>query len=136
MFTEKDKQHLRASWGKVAPVADTATELFYARLFHLRPDLRAYFPIDLTQQRGKLTQALGFVVDHLDDLTAVVPVLISMGKRHAGYRVVPEYYPVVGEALLWTLQKGPGKAFTPSVRKSWARAYGFVSRAMLEGASA
>ena len=39
-----------------------------------------------------------------------------------------EHYPVVGGALLWTLEKGLGEAWTPEVAAAWTAAYGTLVR--------
>ena len=39
----------------------------------------------------------------------------------------------VGEALLWTLRKGLGEAFTPDVEAAWSNVYGTLASAMQSG---
>ena len=46
----------------------------------------------------------------------------------------PEHYPVVGEALLWTLARGLGPQFTPDVAGAWTAAYTTLSGYMIEQA--
>jgi hemoglobin-like flavoprotein len=41
----------------------------------------------------------------------------------------------VAQALLWTLERGLGDAFTPATREAWAQAYGILADVM-KGASA
>jgi hemoglobin-like flavoprotein len=38
---------------------------------------------------------------------------------------------VVGSALLWTLEKGLGEAWTPDVAAAWTTAYGTLSAYMI-----
>ena len=45
----------------------------------------------------------------LDDLSEVVPFLTELGKKHVPRGILPEHYPVVGQALLDTLEAGLGK---------------------------
>ena len=45
------------------------------------------------------------------------------------------HYASVGQALLWTLERGLGEAFTPEVRDAWAAAYALLSAAMIEAAA-
>jgi hypothetical protein len=42
-----------------------------------------------------------------------------------------EHYPVVGAALLWTLEKGLGDGWTPEVADAWSTAYGTLSGYMI-----
>jgi hemoglobin-like flavoprotein len=42
----------------------------------------------------------------------------ALGARHSGYGVAAAHYAIVGEALLWTLERGLGEGFTPEVRSA------------------
>jgi hemoglobin-like flavoprotein len=52
-----------------------------------------------------------------------VPVVEDLGKRHVGYGVKAEHYDTVGAALLWTLAKGLGDAFTEEAKAAWTETY-------------
>ena len=54
----------------------------------------------------------------------------ALAHRHVGYGVRDEHYDKVGEALLWTLERVFGAAFTPEVRNAWATLYGVVAATM------
>lgn len=123
------------SWAKVVPIADDAAKLFYARLFELDPRLEQLFPADLTEQRKKLMGTLGVAVKGLDDVDSLVPVLQQLGKRHRGYGVVDADYATVADALLWTLGKGLGDAFTDDVKGAWVEVYTVVATTMKAAAN-
>jgi len=143
MITEEDKDNIRRTWKLVVPIADTAADLFYKRLFELKPEYRNLFPENLTQQKGKLLRMLAFVVKALDfpesawredvsEAEDLLLVLLALGRRHqALYQVPREAYGCVGEALLWTLDYGLGEAFTPAVRAAWTAVYKAVSTTMI-----
>jgi hemoglobin-like flavoprotein len=128
--TPDQKILVKESFGLVAPMADAAAELFYNRLFELDPSLRWLFHGDLREQGRKLMQMLGVAVHGLDRLEAIMPAVRALGRRHAGYGVRPEDFDTVGAALLWTLGKGLGPAFTPEVRDAWAAAYHVLATGM------
>lgn len=107
---------VQRSFAQVAPIAEAAAEMFYRRLFELDPTLSRLFKGDMKQQGQKLMQMIGAAVRGLDDLARLVPVVQQLGVRHNGYGVRPEHYDKVGAALLWTLEKGLGPAYTPEVR--------------------
>ena len=65
---------------------------------------------------------------------AAMPVLRSLGARHAGYQVRHEHYDTVGAALILTLEQGLGSAFTAEARAAWVELYGAIARTMQEGA--
>ena len=122
------------SFAKVAPIADKAAELFYGRLFEIAPHVRAMFPDDMSEQRIKLIATLATVVNGLNNLDAILPAASALAKRHVGYGAQAAHYPVVGEALLWTLQKGLGDAWTPPVAAAWTAAYTTLSQFMVSEA--
>ncbi len=96
---------VQQSFAKVAPISEQAAVLFYDRLFEVAPAVKSMFPSDLTEQRKKLMATLAVVVNGLTNLEAVLPAASALAKRHVSYGAKPEHYPVVGGALLWTLEK-------------------------------
>ena len=125
---------VQQSFAKVAPISEQAAELFYGRLFEVAPTVRAMFPDDMTEQRKKLMTTLAVVVNGLTNLEAILPAASALAKRHVGYGAKAEHYPVVGGALLWTLEKGLGDAWTPEVAAAWTAAYGTLSDYMISEA--
>ena len=126
---------LRRSWQLVAPMADEAAELFYARLFELDPSLRPMFTTDLKEQGRKLMRMIGMAVNGLDRLDELVPVVRQLGARHAGYGVRDEHYGTVATALVWTLEQGLGPDFTPEVKDAWVAVYGVLATTMKDAAA-
>ena len=125
---------VRDSFRQVAPIAETAAQLFYARLFELDPDLELLFKGNLTEQGRKLMQMLGLAVNSLDRMEQLLPVVRSLGTRHVGYGVQDKHYETVGKALLWTLRKGLGEAFTPDVEAAWSHVYATLANEMQSAA--
>jgi len=119
------------SFAKVAPISEQAAVMFYDRLFEVAPGVKAMFPADMTEQRKKLMGTLAVVVNGLTNLEAVLPAASALAKRHVNYGAKPEHYPVVGGALLWTLEKGLGDGWTPDVAEAWTAAYGTLSGYMI-----
>ena len=107
---------------------------FYDRLFELAPQTRAMFPDDMIEQRRKLMAMLAGVVKGLGNLEQVLPAASALAKRHVSYRAKAEHYPVVGVALLWTLEKGLGNGWTPEVADAWGTAYRTLSGYMISEA--
>jgi hemoglobin-like flavoprotein len=122
------------SFAKVAPISEQAAVMFYDRLFEVAPAVKAMFPADMTEQRKKLMGTLAVVVNGLTNLEAVLPAASALAKRHVNYGAKPEHYPVVGGALLWTLEKGLGDGWTPDVAEAWTAAYGTLSGYMISEA--
>lgn len=120
----------------MVPIADTAADIFYDRLFEIAPDTRALFPEVMTHQKKKLIQMLGVAVNGLRDLDAIVPAVQDLGARHHGYNVTQEHYDSVGSALLFTLDKGLGDEFTPEAKDAWTETYGLLAGVMKDAQEA
>src|SRR5262249_12961313 len=114
---------VQTSFQKVVPIAGTAADLFYDRLFETAPEVRPMFPQDLGEQKKKLMAILGTAVANLHRLDTILPAVKALGERHKGYGVTAAHYAPVGAALLWTLEKGLGPDFTPETKAAWTEAY-------------
>ena len=131
-MTPTQQELIRSTWAQVTPIADTAAQLFYERLFELDPALRRLFSrTDMEAQRKNLMQTLTVVVKSIDNLAPLIPAVEALGRRHAGYGVQAKHYATVGQALLDTLQAGLGDAFTPDARDAWGDAYELLAGVML-----
>ena len=126
---------VQGSFKKVAPIAATAADIFYDRLFEIAPEVRPLFPEDMREQKMKLMQMLGVAVNNLHKVETIVEPVQQLGKRHAGYDVKDEHYDKVGEALIFTLGKGLGDDFTPEVEAAWVETYGLVATTMKDAAN-
>lgn len=118
------------SWKKVLPIRDIAADLFYGKLFELDPTLRALFKGDMTEQGRKLMTMIGTAVVGLSRPDELIPAVKALGVRHGGYGVRDEHYDTVATALLDTLQKGLGPAFTPEVKAAWIVVYSLLASTM------
>jgi len=134
-MTPESKRLIKETWALVVPIADTAAQLFYNRLFEIDPSTRALFKTtNMAEQRKKLMHTLTVALQSLDKLEALVPVVENLGRRHVGYGVTAAHYESVGAALLWTLEQGLGKAWTPEAAAAWTELYGVLS-AVMRGAA-
>jgi len=133
-MTSDQVKLVQQSFSKVAPISGEAATIFYDRLFEIAPHVKAMFPADMTEQRKKLMATLAVVVNGLTDLPVILPAASALAKRHVAYGARPEHYPVVGSALLWTLEKGLGSDWTPDVASAWTTAYSTLSGFMISEA--
>jgi hemoglobin-like flavoprotein len=132
LITQQQIAIVQSSFKDIAPIADVAAELFYARLFELDPTLRPMFRGDMRDQGRKLMQMLSVAVNGLNSLDKIVPAIQYLGKRHVGYGVREQDYQTVGTALLWTLEQGLGSEFTPEVKEAWTAVYTLVATTAME----
>jgi hypothetical protein len=61
--------------------------------------------------------------------------LAAIGRRHAGYGACEADFDDVGIALLTSLRRVLGAAYTPEVEQAWAAAYGEMAEAMIAAAA-
>jgi hemoglobin-like flavoprotein len=122
---------LRTSFEMLRPKAQTLVDRFYAILFQRHPRLKPLFAhVAMPEQKGKLIQALAFVVANLEKPDTLTEVLSGMGERHRGYGVTDEMYDAVGESLLAAMAEVAGPDWSPTLRDAWTMAYGAVAHLM------
>lgn len=117
------------------PISDAAADLFYGKLFELNPGLKPLFKGDMKEQGYRLMMMINTAVASLDNLDNIVPAVQKLGKRHVDYGVIEEDYDTVGIALIWTLSKGLGEAFTDEVEDAWRTVLTLLSTIMKEAAA-
>lgn len=134
-MTPEQIRRVQESFALVAPIADQAAGLFYDRLFTQHPEVRPLFSDDIKRQGAMLMQTLALAVKHLHEPQQIMEPLRALGRRHVGYGVKDAHYPLVGEALLWTLEQGLGEAFDDDTQAAWAAAYGLLAGVMCDAAA-
>jgi len=134
-MTPEQIKLVQETFESVQPIAAQAADLFYGRRLEIAPQVRPLFPEDLAKQTRKL-----------------------MGTRHRGHQpasgredragragpgamalrlgVTEAPNAPVGEALIWTLDKGLGPAFTPEVKDARLGAYTTLAGVMKDAAQA
>lgn len=122
---------VRQGYDRIAPLAEQVGFEIYERVFAMDPSLRALFHIDMATQVGHFMGAVAMVVRSLDNLAPILQQIQALGRRHAGYGVLPRHFAMAGVALLGTLEARLGDAFTPAARAAWTRAYETLTGAMI-----
>lgn len=127
---------IRRSWAVVEPRADELGRHFYGTLFHIAPQTRDLFPVNMEVQRSRLLRALVHVVQMVDQLDELIPFLQQLGRDHRKFGVVAEHYESVGQALLSAVETFSGDGWTPEVAQAWTEAYALAGKAMSDAADA
>ena len=123
-MTPEREQLVRDTWKRFKPRAAEHARYFYDKLFELDPETPAMFArAHMDEQRHRLMETLGQLIDVLDDPEQLVTDLVALGRRHIPYGVRDSDYDSAGVALLWTLEKALGPEFTPEARSAWTEAY-------------
>jgi hemoglobin-like flavoprotein len=123
-------QIVTSTFELVVPAHQSVAELFYYRLLELDPELKALFKQDLKELGRKLMLTIAIAVNGLNKIEQVTPMLVALGSRHARYGIKPHHYETAGEALLWSLEKWLGPAFTDEARRAWVAFYRFLVNTM------
>jgi hemoglobin-like flavoprotein len=127
---------VKESWTRFEPQAEQSASYFYEKLFELDPEAAPLFArTDMEAQGRKVMQMFAEIVRILDRPEALVNEVADLGRRHVHYGVQDHEYDSVGTALLWTLERGLGPAFTPEVRNAWTEAYALVAALARRGAA-
>lgn len=134
-MTPEQVTMVQESFKKVVPIAGTAADLFYGRLFEIAPEVRPLFPEDLKEQKKKLIGMLATAVTNLHQVDKIIPAVEDLGRRHVAYGVTAQQYEPVGAALLWTLEKGLGDEFTPPLKAAWTETYMTLAGVMQNAAA-
>lgn len=120
----------------VSRAGEKAVAYFYGRLFAENPRLRVMFPASMDFQRDRLFQALTRIVYTLGRPEEMESFVCQLGQDHRKYGVQAEHYPAVGRALLTTLRKFAGDAWTESAEMAWTDAYQRAAELMTAAAAA
>lgn len=134
-LTASEIQLVKRTFEMVSPLADTFALIFYDRLFYLAPQVRPLFLTEMSVQREKLMNMMALIVRGLDQPELFAEELRQMGLRHASYRVEPDHYVVMIEAVIWALNECLGENLTEEMYSAWKNALTLVSDIMLEGTS-
>jgi hemoglobin-like flavoprotein len=106
-------------------------EAFYEALFRHAPELRSLFREDLEGQGMKFMTTLGVILARLRDSDAVDAQFKELGSKHAALGVSAAHFAPMEEALMETLGKELGTAFTPELETLWRRAFQAMAARMI-----
>jgi len=124
------------SFREIKKYKDEFPLTFYKNLFDISPGLQPLFDnIEIKKQGRKLYGALLLLVESIRQPEKLQKVLGSLGDKHKGYGTIPEHYPLVGQALLMTLEEYLKEDWTPEVKQAWTDTYTAAVGMMLKDSS-
>jgi len=133
MLTQRTRDRIRTGFGMIEADPQAFGVMFYDTLFRIAPAVRPLFPEGMELQAKKLAETIGTVVQSIDRLEDMAPVLRDLGRRHANYGAEDSHYDVVGLALLQSLAETI-EDWDDRDEAAWAALYGIVADLMLMGA--
>ena len=119
-FKKLDTQlELQASLNIMLNDQDAFAETFYAKVFEISPETRELFKRNMRDQGRLLTHMLAGIVYSMARRDHLESGLRSLGKSHERYGVVGAHYPVVREAMLYTIDKTLGSRKQAKTMEAW-----------------
>ncbi|MGR4882057.1 globin domain-containing protein [Streptomyces sp. LARHCF249] len=137
MLSEKSTATVRATLPAAGAAIGDITELFYAKLFAVHPELLRDLFNRGNQNAGLQKQALAgsiaafatHLVEHPDDRPDVM--LGRIAHKHASLGVTRAQYPVVHRHLFEAIAEILGEAVTPEVAEAWDEVYWLMANALI-----
>lgn len=125
---------IKESFSLIEPQAENVTAYFYGRLFVENPRLRTLFPPSLEASRQRFFHTLTEIVWSLDSPDSLAACLARLGRSNRKLGVRSEHYDAVGNALLATVRRFTGPAWTAEMAAAWSGAYATAARMMIVAA--
>ncbi|XP_028840140.1 neuroglobin [Denticeps clupeoides] len=146
-LTLKDKELIRGSWESLGRNKVPHGIIMFTRLFELDPALLSLFHYstncgstneclsspEFLEHVSKVMLVVDAAVSHLDDLHTLEDFLLNLGRKHQAVGVNTQSFALVGESLLYMLQRGLGSAYTAPLHQAWLNMYSIVVAAMSRG---
>lgn len=132
MLSAEEIALVKNTWSLITPVSQKMGEEFYEHLFEQHPELKPLFKTHPKDQAMKFMFMLTYLVVRLDRESELRDEIKKLAARHAGYKAKREHYAIIGNNLMWSLEKNLGKSWTVQTANAWGKAYKFISGIMIE----
>ncbi len=106
-------------------------DVFYSKLFFDNPKLRQLFPASMEEQCRKMIDMLSVIISKVDRPNEITEDIKAMALRHESYGVKPQHYRLLGNALLWTMERGLGNDWNDKVKDAWFACYTKIAETMI-----
>ena len=117
-----DTALVKEAFAHVEAHAQKAMEYFYAHLFIQHPEMRAMFPLTMSEHRERVFAALARLVWSMDAPAALSAHLGELGVEHRKFGVKKKHYAAFFDALLATVQHFSGPAWTERTQQAFTTA--------------
>jgi hemoglobin-like flavoprotein len=131
-FSNMDLQlELQASLPIMLEDQDQFAKIFYDKVFEMAPGVRSLFRNNMTDQGRLLTHMLGGIVYALSRPEHLRSGLKRLGENHVNYGVREDHYPIIKEAMLYSIAEIMGERRTEKTLDAWNAALEYIIGAML-----
>lgn len=120
---------------------------YFFRLFDKCPQAKLLFgfPIDIDVDSPELLQSKRFIAQAIyfwnmidtslnmlgPDIELLTEIMTELGTKHVVYGVKPEMFPIMGDALIWTLREVLADKFQDENERAWKETYNALSADMV-----
>ena len=108
---------------------------FYHHFFAAAPETEELFDgVDMTLQGQMVLQTVGLVINGIDRLNEIAPVIEGLGYRHLRYGAAPDLFSAAARAFCEALRDVLGERFNDQVETAWLDALKQIEDSMMRGA--
>jgi NAD(P)H-flavin reductase/hemoglobin-like flavoprotein len=125
---------VKEAFARVVPHAPEAMEYFYAHLFIQHPEIRAMFPLEMTEFRGHVFHALIRLAQSMDSTAALGAYAGQLGRAHRKFGVKEKHYRAFLDALLATTAYYNGRSWTARLQAEFSAALDHTAALMQQAA--
>jgi methyl-accepting chemotaxis protein len=120
---------------------------YWSSLFEKCPQAKVLFgfPIDIDPNATEVLTSKRFImhaaylIQMIDtalnmlgpDIELLTEIMTELGIKHVRYGVKPEMFPIMGDALIHTLETTLKDDFTDNIRDAWVETYKALSQDMI-----
>ncbi|KAK6182920.1 hypothetical protein SNE40_010495 [Patella caerulea] len=146
MLTKQDEELIRTSWAefKNGDVVMDGLHMYY-RFFETNPEAKEFFGFakegEVNAENNKFRahvknvfDIVGGAVDGMDNITEVKEICYDLGVRHKAYGVPSKYFKVVGNSLIYALDRK--LHLDSNTKKAWVRLYSIIESEAKRGMAA
>jgi hemoglobin-like flavoprotein len=131
-ITEQQVKLVYESWQILISDSVNVSKTFYKRLFEIAPELKLMFRADSVIQEEKFTATITSILTKAYAKRLFVNDVEPVAYRHVMYGVVPEHFPIVGEALIFALKDGLRQRWNDNLQEAWSSIYRSLSEMMIK----
>ena len=133
MYDSRDMELVGRTLASATDGSHSLAHAYYARLFELKPDLRAILSGDLEARIPRFMGLLHSIPLALEMPDEMSRELRAMGLEHHGLGIGTEHYDTMQEALLHALAVTAGPKWSDDARAAWSRFFEAVRLEFLAG---
>lgn len=124
-------KRLTASYQTIVSAGDRMPDQVFTRLFDFEPSLRSLFPDDISPVKHHFARLLHWLVRHLHEPQKLRIALVDLGKRHEGYSVKVEHYPIFCDVLVESMADISGDDWNDELARDWRQTFELMVHHML-----